>query len=89
MTKLFYIISNDFEWYNKFIEKFNMILYEFNKQSALYQVKIRINSKFEWEEKCKRKFKKDRNKVIREYTKDRRKISSMRMSSDRHVNEDH
>ena len=39
--------------------------------------------------KWKRKLKKDKNKVIREYTKDRRKISNMQMSSDRRVNEDH
>ena len=41
------------------------------------------------EGKWERKFKKDKNKVIRENTKDRRKISNMQMSSDRRVNEDH
>ena len=41
------------------------------------------------EGKWERKFKKDKNKVIRENTRDRRNISSMQMSSDRRVNEDH
>ena len=50
---------------------------------------ILCNYVFELKGKWKRKLKKDKNKVIRENTKDRRKISNMQMSSDRRVNEDH
>ena len=50
---------------------------------------ILCNYVFELKGKWKRKLKKDRNKVIRENTKDRRKISNMQMSSDGRVNEDH
>ena len=57
--------------------------------NMVYYDIILSNYVFAFKGKWKRKLKKDKNKVIRENTKDRRKISNMQMSSDRRVNEDH